>query len=85
MGQVISLIWLMMATMMRATTDSHRNTITPATRRREKPVAVKGEKRADMSPKSPNATDRTKRNGARKPSRIGREVVATVLPMMNLN
>lgn len=83
MGQVISLIWLMTTT--RATTGSHRNMITPATRRREKRVAVKDENRADTSPKNLNVTDRTKRNGARKHSPTERELVATALPMMNSN
>lgn len=82
MVQVITLIWLMM-TMTRSSTDSHRNTITPVTRRREKQAATKDEKSADMRAKNRNATNRTKRNGVRKHSRTELKSKAIVLPMMN--
>ncbi len=86
MGQVITLIWLMMTvTMMIATIDSRQNTTTPATRRRqEEGVVANDGNSADMSPRNPNATSHTKRIGGKKLNRTEQKLVATVLPTMNL-
>lgn len=74
-----------MMTMTRATTDSHRNTNTPVIRRREKAVGAKDGKRANMRAKNPNGTNPTKLKSVKKHSLTERELVAIVLPMMNLS
>lgn len=90
MGQVISLIWLMMmtaVTMTRATLDNRQNTNTPVTLLREEKVAITNDgKRVGTSPKSPNVTNHTNRRDERNHhNRTDPELVVIARRMRNFN
>lgn len=79
--QVVTIVSLM-RTMMRATTDIHRNT-TEVIRPRENAAAVEKEEHTDVNAKNLNVTNSIKRNDIRNISHTG--TISTVLPKMSFN